>query len=78
MLNFNKAASNSEFPGNLKLADVTQVFKKQYNLDGTNYRPVSVLPTVSKISESLMQKQMNEYIKNKLSPYLCEYRKGFS
>ena len=67
--------SNCEFPGNLKLADVTQVFKKQYNLDGTNYRPVSVLPTVS---ESLMQKQMNEYIKNKLFPYLCECRKGFS
>ena len=78
MLNFNKAASNSEFPGNLKLADVTQVFKRQYNLDGTNYRPASVLPTVSKISESLMQKQMNDYVKNKLSPYLCEYRKGFS
>ena len=67
--------SNCEFPGNLKLADVTQVFKKQYNLDGTNYRPVSVLPTVS---ESLMQKQMNEYIKKKLFPYLCECRKGFS
>ena len=24
-----------------------------------------------------MQKQINEHIKNKLSPYLCGYRKGF-
>ena len=25
-----------------------------------------------------MQKQINEHIRNKLSPYLCEYTKGFS
>ena len=25
-----------------------------------------------------MQKQINEHIKNKLFPYLCGYRKGFS
>ena len=75
---FNNAISNSEFPENLKLADVTPVFKKKDPLDKTNYRPVSVLPPVSKIFERLMQKQINEHIKNKLSPYLCGYRKGFS
>ena len=75
---FNNAISNSEFPENLKLADVTPVFKKKDPLDKTNYRPVSVLPSVSKIFERLMQKQINEHIKNKLSPYLCGYRKGFS
>ena len=60
---FNIAISNSEFPENLKLADVTPVFKKKDPLDKTNYRPVSVLPPVSKIFERLMQKQINEHIK---------------
>ena len=25
-----------------------------------------------------MQKQLNEHMKNKLSPFLCGYKKGFS
>ena len=50
---FNNAISNSVFPENLKLADVTPVFKKKDPLDKTNYRPVSVLPPVSKIFERL-------------------------
>ena len=41
-------------------------------------RPVGILPTVSKIFERLMQKQINEYINQFLSLFLCVYRKGFS
>ena len=67
---FDEAISYNEFPENLKLADVTPVFKKKDLLEETNYRPVSVLPPVSKIFERLMQKQINERIKNKLSPYV--------
>ena len=43
-----------------------------------NYRPVSVLPAVSKIFERVTQKQINEYISQFLSLFLCGYRKGFS
>ena len=75
---FDEAISYNEFPENLKLADVTPVFKKKDLLEETNYRPVSVFPPVSKIFERLLQKQINEHIKNKFSPYLCEYGKGFS
>ena len=31
------------FPNQLKLAEVTPVFKKEYQLSKENYRPVSVL-----------------------------------
>ena len=75
---FNNATSNSKFTENLKLADVTPIFKKKDSLDKKSYKPVSVLPLVSKIFERLMQKQINEYMKNKLCPYLCGFRKGFS
>ena len=50
---------------------VAAVFKKKDCLDKTNYRPVNVLPPVSRIFGRLMQKQKNEHIKNKLSPSLC-------
>ena len=38
---------------------VTAVFKKKDPLHKTNYCPVSVLPTVSKLFEKIMQKQVN-------------------
>ena len=45
-----------------------------------NYRPVSVLYTLSKVFEKIMQKQVMNYVNTFLSPppYLRGYRKGFS
>ena len=60
------------------MADVTPIFKKKNRTFVENYRPVSVLPTVSKIFERIMQKQITDYIGKFLSPFLCGYRKGFS
>ena len=71
-------SNNRQFPDNLKLADISPVFKKIDPLNKENYRPVSVLTSISKIFEKLIQKQINGYINNFLSPYLCGYRKGFS
>ena len=38
-----------KFPNDLKIADITHMFKKQDSLDNINFRPISILPTVSKI-----------------------------
>ena len=70
---FNDSIEKSDFPQNLKLADITPVYKKDDPLDKTNDGPVSV---VSKIFERIMQKQINDFITSFLSPYLCGYRKG--
>ena len=43
-----------QFPENLKLADITPVFKKEDKNLAKNYRPVSVLPTLSKVFEKIM------------------------
>ena len=69
---------NKIFLENLKLADVSPIFKKKDKTFVENYRPVSVLPIVSKIFERIMQKQISDYIGKFLSPFLCGYRKGFS
>ena len=54
------------FPKELKLAEVSPIFKKEDDLDKENYRPVSVLPHVSKIFEKIMHHQINDYMKDKL------------
>ena len=52
-------------------------YKKEYSAKVKNYRPVSVLPTLSKI-EQLMQMEISKYINQFLSPFLHSYRQGFS
>ena len=61
--------SQHKFSDNLKLADVTPVFKKDDANLTKNYRPVSVLPIVSKIFERLLQKQTISYIDQYLSNF---------
>ena len=61
------------FPTRLKLADITPTLKQGDATCAENYRPVSVLPVVSKIYEKIIS-----YIDNYLSPFLCGFRKGYS
>ena len=75
---FNESIETGVYPDNLKLADVTPVFKKKDPLNKINYRPVSILPSVSKIFEKLLQHKPVNYIENYLSPHICGYRKWYS
>ena len=43
-----------------------------------NYIPVSMLNSVSKLFEKLIQEQVNPFCDEKLIKYLCRYRKGNS
>ena len=73
---FNNTLLRSSFATKLKVADVSLVFKKNDLLKTENYRPVSVLPVVSKILERfILHKQMSLHVDRFLTPYLCGYRK---
>ena len=48
--NLNNSIEASTFPEQLKYADVKLFFKKDSRTDMKNYRPISILPNVSKIS----------------------------
>ena len=48
--------SKRKFPSELKLADLSPIFKKLETVHKENYRPISVLPVVSKIFERIMDK----------------------
>ena len=66
------------FPPILKNANITPVFKKGHRGSKENYRPVSILPVISKIFEKLLCKQITIFIDPLLSKYQCWFRKGFS
>ena len=52
------------------------MFKKEDPFHKTNYRPISILPTVSKIFERIFNQLC---FSNKFpSPLLCGFRKGYS
>ena len=74
----NSNIRTSNFHEGLKHADLTPVFKKDDVTDKKNYRPISLLPAVSKIFERIMQNQISLYMDKFLSPFLCGYRKGFN
>ena len=75
---FNDCIENSSFPDELKCADVTSLPKNGPTNSRTNFRPISVLPTVSKLFERLMDKQVVSYISPFLSSLLCGFQKGYS
>ena len=74
----NLAIEKVFFPEELKVAEVSPIFKKKDDLDKENYRPVSILPYVSKVFERIMYHQINDYMKDKLSKQLTGFRKNHS
>jgi len=75
---YNTSKNTNIFPTNLKVADVTPIHKKDETTLMKNYRPVSLIPIVSKLFERDMYNQILSYIEKFLSPYLFGYRKGYS
>ena len=74
----NSAILNGKFPSELKMADVIPIFKKDDPFEKANYRPISLLPSLSKVYEKLIYQQLNIFFENKLSPLLCGFRSSYS
>ena len=59
---FNRAIALSAFPDEWKVARVISLYKSgQRNIPG-NYRPISVLPAISKIMERILYDQLYSYL----------------
>ena len=74
----NKSIENGCFPDSLKEANITPIFKKNDPLDKSNYRPVSILPLLSKVYERLIYNQLSDYADTFLNNILCGFRKAHS
>lgn len=58
----NLSISQGIVPRELKLARVIPIYKKGDKTDITNYRPVSILPCISKILERLIYNRLSNFI----------------
>ena len=69
-----------KFSNQLKLGDINPAFKpgKKNRTDMDSYRPLTVLPCLSKIPERDIKEQLMDSLESILNPNLCGYRKGFS
>ena len=62
---------NSIFPESFKNANIIPIFKKKSRTEKCNYRPVSILPNLSKHFERLMFNQLSNYFRDILSKFQC-------
>ena len=71
----NSCISTGIFPVNLKKASVKPLFKGGDKSDPNNYRPISVLPTISKIFERHIANQLKIFLKT--TDVLFAHQSGF-
>ena len=75
----NNSISKGVFPDNAKIASVSPIDKQSDDKNKvSNFRPVSVLNTFSKIYESVIKNQLISVLNNIFSPYLAAYRESYS
>ena len=53
---FNQSMQTGEFPNDMKLAEVVPLYKSKEHYFESNYRPISLLTTISKILEKIVYK----------------------
>ena len=75
---FNKSLALAVFPSSMKLANITPLFKKDDRTDKSNYRPISILPNLSKVFDKCIYNQVSVFFDKVLSKYQCGFRKRFS
>ena len=72
---FNSSINTGKFPDSWKTARVAPTFKSGERDDWSNYRPISVLPVVSRLFEKLVYDQLyNQLDRNK---HLYMHQSGF-
>ena len=77
---FNQSLKTGKSADEWALARVSPIFKADLKTELGNYRPISVLSTVSKVFEKIIYKQINKYFNdNKLfMKYQSGFQKGYS
>ena len=72
----NQSLHSGIFPDKLKIAKVTPIHKKGDIKLITNFRPISVLPVISKIFETVICDQLSHYLET--NNLLCPQQYGFT
>ena len=63
------------FPWQCKIAKIKPLFKKGIKIEAKNYRPISLLPSISKVIEKSIHDHTQDYLQR--NELLCSYQSGF-
>ena len=77
---FNFSIEKGIFPDCFKISKVVPIFKKGSTFELSNYRPISIVSTISKILEKIMKNRINKFL-DKNGLIINEqygFRKGYS
>ena len=69
----NCSISSGIFPNSLKIAKICPIFKNGDNRSLSNYRPISVLPSFSKIFEKAIYNRLLHFLNSNNSITNCQY-----
>ena len=75
---FNMCVTASFFPSEIKLAEISPIFKRNDNLCKENNRSINLLTITSKLFKNIMSDQLTKYFGDLLCSTLSAYRKGYS
>jgi len=59
---FNKCMAKGEFPNRLKIAQISPIPKISFPKSLNDYRPISILPTLSKVFEKLICSRLYSFV----------------
>jgi hypothetical protein len=59
---FNKTLSTGTFPDRLKFSEVKPLFKKGATTEFSNYQPISLLTSFSKVIKKIIYKRLYRYL----------------
>lgn len=62
---FNKCLDEGNWPLSLKISKIIPVFKKGNECDLGNYRPIAIVPVISKIFEKILKGKLISYLETK-------------
>ena len=70
---FNRSLEQGEFPSTMKLADVVPLFKGKEHYLETNYRPILLLTTISKVLEKIVYQRIYGFLQTTGQLYENQY-----
>ena len=70
---FNQFLETGIFPDKMRLAEVVPLYKGKSKIDPGNYRPISILLTMSKILEKIMYKRTYTFLDENSQIYHSQY-----
>ena len=71
----NYVLDNEKIPQQWKQGEIAPVYKKESALNKSSYRPLSILPSLSKVFERIMNTRMSLHLETMYHKYVFAYRK---